>query len=538
MQMTTGSLFRLGAAAIALSLATVTDSPAKVRVSCMFGANMVLQRDMPVPVWGWADKGERVTVSFWGQEKSTTTGGDGKWMVKLDPFPTSKTPAEMVVSGSNKVTFRNVVVGEVWVCSGQSNMAVPVRSALQPEIEAAAADYPDIRHMRFGGLPQDFPIEDRAVSWSVCTPRSVLGFTAVGFFFGRRLFSELDVPIGLIHSSVGSSPIESWTPPVGFRSVPELTELNTLMDKWDVATEVGNKIFNDYISNMQKWLADAKRAVSKKENVSFAAVPPLPGRGKTKRTPTGLFNGMISPILPYAMRGVIWYQGGTNRGETDREYFLEMKALINGWRTLWQQGTFPFYFVQLSDFRQPNDSNPACGDGWAPTREGQRMSLGIPNTGMAVAIDVGGSEDHPKNKQDVGERLALWALARDYGRDISYSGPLYKSHTVEGDKVRISFDHCGSGLMFGDRTILPNLAIGLDPVREVKGGKTRWISIAGRDKKWQWADAVIDGNTLVVSSEEVAEPVAVRYAYTMRPVGVKLYNKEGLPASPFRTDTW
>jgi len=304
-----------------------------------------------------------------------------------------------------------------------------------------------------------------------------------------------------------------------------------MLDEWDVATEAGNKNFRKYISDMKEWLAEAKKAVANRENVSSSTLPALPGRGKGKRTPTANFNGAINPLIPYAIRGAIWYQGESNGSEGDT-YFLKQQALIGGWRRLWQQGDFPFYFVQLANFHPSDHRNPACGDGCAKVREAQRKSLTIPNTGMAVAIDIGDAKDiHPKNKQDVGERLALWALAKDFKKDLVYSGPLYMGHKVESGTIRVSFEHCGSGLMFGEKH-------GLEPVKELKDGKTQWVSIAGKDKQWHWADATIDGNTIVVSSDKVAEPVAVRYAYTMNPAGILLYNREGLPASPFRTDTW
>ena len=244
-----------------------------------------------------------------------------------------------------------------------------------------------------------------------------------------------------------------------------------------------------------------------------------------------LYNGMINPVVPYGIKGAIWYQGESNGGEGD-SYYHKMRALIGGWRKVWNQGDFPFYHVQLANWQKPND-NPAGGDGWAKVRMAQLQSLQIPNTGMAVSIDIGDAADiHPKNKFDVGERLALWALRDNYGKkDLVVSGPLYKSMKVDGNKIRVSFDHAGSGLMVGKKD-------GRNPTVEDKGGKLKRFAIAGEDKKWVWADAVIDGAAVVVSSPDVAKPVAVRYAFTMNPEGCNLYNKEGLPASPFRTDEW
>lgn len=473
--------------ALTVVLVSASMSVGGVSLPQVFGDNMVLQRDLPVPVWGWADTGEQVIVSFAAQRKTAVAGDDGRWAVRLDPLKANKLPADMVVTGSNTVTFRNVVVGDVWLCSGQSNMAMGRKAALQSKEEAATADYPAIRLLAgHGKTPQDFPLGDRKASWTVCTPRTARGFTAVGFFFGRTLFREVGVPIGLISASSGGTPVEAWTPPVGFRRVPELTELNELLDEWDVTTEKGNRNFRQYISAMRKWLAEAKTAVDRETRLPYSTLPHLPGRGKDKRTPTANFNGAISPLIPYAIRGAIWYQGESNGGE-GHTYFLKMKALIGGWRALWQQGEFPFYFVQLANIHVPRRDNPAGGDGWAKIREAQRETLCLPNTGMAVAIDVGEAHDiHPKNKQDVGVRLALWTLARDYGKDIVYSGPLYRAHNVDGNAIRVSFDHCGTGLMFGKKT-------GPGAVQKLADAQDMWISVAGSDRKWHWADVEIEG---------------------------------------------
>ena len=245
-----------------------------------------------------------------------------------------------------------------------------------------------------------------------------------------------------------------------------------------------------------------------------------------------IFNSMVSPLINYGIKGAIWYQGEANGGEGE-SYTHKMNALISGWRSLWKQGDFPFYYVQLANYQTSNPDNPAGGDGWAKTREAQLKTMAVvPNTGMAVIIDIGETSDiHPKNKQDVGKRLAAWALAKDYGKKIVYSGPTYKEFKVEGNKIRISFDHTGNGLVAGKKE-------GLSPIKETPNGKLGWVAIAGEDKKWYWADAVIDGDTILVSSEKVPQPVAVRYAFAMNPQGANLYNKEGFPATPFRTDNW
>jgi len=464
-------------------LGLATAAAADVRLPSVFGSNMVLQQGEPVPVWGWGDAGAKVTVKFAGQEKTATACDAGKWKLKLDALKTNAEPAVLTVtSGDDTVKLENVVVGEVWICSGQSNMEWPVSRCNAPD-DIAAADYPLIRQIKVPHIAKPEPQDDFPGEWVVCTPQTVPNFTAVGFFFARKLHEELGVPVGLVNSSWGGTRVEPWTPPSGFAAVEELEEM------------------------------------AEKEYDA-----------KSHQQPTVLYNGMIAPLVPLAMRGAIWYQGESN-GSEGESYYHKKRALIGGWREKFQQGDFPFYFVQLADFREPTD-DPKGGDGWARLREAQLDTLQVPNTGMAVIIDIGEARDiHPKNKQDVGRRLALWALAHDYGKDLVYSGPLYKDMKVEGDKIRITFDHVGSGLIVGKKD-------GKKPVEEVVDGELKRFAIAGADQNWHWADAKIDGDTVVVSSDEVKNPVAVRYAFSMNPEGANLYNKEGLPASPFRTDEW
>jgi sialate O-acetylesterase len=450
---------------------------------------------MPAPVWGTASPGEKVTVSFAGQTKSAEAGQDGKWKVVLDPLKTSATGAALTVAGNNTIELKNVLVGEVWICSGQSNMEWAVRSALNPQEEIAAADHPQIRLYNVPAhLTAATPQTNCPGTWQVCSPDSVGGFSAVGYFFGRRLQSELKVPIGLVGSNWGGTRIEPWTTLEGFQSVPELKEL---------AASV----------------AEMQAKAAKGEEVKV-----------TNTTPAAIGNAMVLPLAPFAMRGAIWYQGESN-GSEGESYYHKTRALVSGWRKLFNPD-LAFYWVQLANFQQPTD-DPAGGNGYANVREAQRKALSIPNTGMAVIIDIGEAGDiHPKNKQDVGWRLSQWALHQTYGRsDLVPSGPLYKSHKLEDGAIRIAFDNVGGGLMVGSKT-------GLEPAAEAKDRQLKRFAIAGEDKKWHWAEAVIDGNTVVVKSAEVASPVAVRYAYSMNPEGANLYNKEGIPASPFRTDNW
>ena len=501
---------------------------ADVKLPAVFSDHMVLQRGVAVPVWGWAEKGEKVTVKFAGQEQTVTAGDDGTWRVKLAALEAEKKPGVLTVSGKNTLTVKDVLVGDVWVCSGQSNMAFTVGGSVNARAEIAAAKSPAIRHFGVPRTMRTAPAADVPGRWSRCSPGTVSRFTAVGYFFGRRLHRELDVPIGLINSSWGGTRIEPWTPPEGFRAVPQLKAIAGQIARFDPRTEAGKTLWSGYVAKVKDWVPRAEGAVARGEGL-----PPLPPNPAARRRmgPASLYNGMIHPLVPYAIRGAIWYQGEANGGEGE-SYFHKMQALIRGWRAVWGQGDFPFYFVQLANYRTSNPANAAGGDGWARVREAQRKSLGIPHTGMAVIIDIGEARDiHPRNKQDVGDRLARWALAGLFEKKLVPSGPLYKSHTVEGNKVRVAFDHVGAGLIVGEKK-------GLDPVREVKDGKLSWFSVAGADKTWHRAGAVIDGEAVLVSSPQVAKPVAVRYAYTMNPEGANLYNKDGLPASPFRTDDW
>ena len=476
-------------------LCLTTSTRAEVELPSIFGDSMVLQCELPVPVWGWAEPGEKVTVSLAGQSKSAVADASGRWQVKLDPLKADAEGQSLTVAGKNTIELDDVLVGEVWICSGQSNMEFGLGGTVNAKEEVEAADHPQIRLFNVPGHPTaPLPRDKCPGNWQVCQPASARGFSAVGYFFGRRLHQELKVPIGLVGANWGGTRIEPWTTLSGFRSVPEL------------------KAIADGV-------AETERKSREGETVNIVG-----------GTPGAICNAMVHPLAPFPMRGGIWYQGESNGGEGE-SYYHKTKALVNGWRELFNP-ELAFYWVQLADFQQPND-NPAGGDGWARIREAQRKALTIPHTGMAVIIDVGEANDiHPRNKQDVGWRLAQWALHQTYGRnELVPCGPLYKSHEVESGAIRIAFDHVGSGLTVGEKR-------GLEPTREVEDGQLKRFAVAGADKQWHWAEATIDGSTVVVKSSEVAEPVAVRYAYSMNPLGANLYNKEGIPASPFRTDDW
>ncbi len=483
---------------------------ADVRLPAVIQQRMVLQRDMPLPIWGWADPGEDVTVKIGERQATSKADDNGRWMVKLEPMSAGG-PFEMTVAGKNTITLANILVGEVWLASGQSNMEMSVAASAFPKKEIAAADYPNIRLFSVPKVPAGEPVRDIDAKWKVCSPDVVHNFSAVGYFFAREIHRRLDVPVGVIASAWGGTAIQPWTPPEGFALVGGFEDtLKKLADAGPVYRKAVGKVLGDY----ESWLPKARQALD--ENRDIPAPPAWPTHPLASNAePTGLYNGMIHPLVPFAIRGAIWYQGEANCADGLR-YALMMKALIEGWRKVWGQGDFPFYYVQIAPYGRyyAEKSLPYL---W----EAQTASLNIPNTGMIVTTDIGDLEDiHPKNKQEVGRRLALWALAKTYGhKDIVHSGPLYKFMEIEGDKIRIHFDHLGGGLASRD------------------GKPLSWFEIAGADQKFVAAEATIDGDTVVVSSKDVAEPKAVRLGWS-NVAEPNLMNKAGLPVSPFRTDRW
>jgi sialate O-acetylesterase len=452
--------------AILLSF-TCTTLRAAVKLAGVFGDNMVLQRDQPVPVWGTADKGEEVTVKIAGQTLTAKADDEGRWKVTLEKLSLGE-PLEMTIKGSagDEIKLSNILVGEVWVCSGQSNMEMGLGACKDASEEIAAADHPNIRLFTVHKNKAAEPTTELKSKWLPCTPTNIgthdwNSFSAVAYFFGRHLNKELNIPIGLIHTSWGGTPAEFWTSRKALEADPSL------------------------------------KPVAQGES-------------------SCLFNGMIAPLIPFAIRGAIWYQGESNIPHA-YQYRTLFPAMIRNWRTDWGQGDFPFLFVQIAPFRY-DSLDPAC---WPELCEAQAMTLQkVPNTGMAVTTDIGDLKDiHPKNKQDVGKRLALWALAKTYGKEIVYSGPLYKSMAVEGNKIRLQFDYVGGGLISRDGKPLTD------------------FTIAGADQKFVPATAEIDGASIIVSSPEVAEPAAVRFDWR-DDATPNLSNKEGLPTGPFRTDSW
>jgi len=468
-------------------------------------------------VWGWAEPGETVTVTLGEGVAKATADGQGDWMVKL-PAMQAGGPHTMTVKGKNTIKLDDILVGEVWVGSGQSNMEWNVRGAKDGAQEAAAAKFPNIRLFHVPKRPSGRPETDVNAAWRPCQPNTVPGFSAVLYFFGRKLHKELSIPIGLIATSWGGTRIEPWTPPEGFQSVPKLANIAKQVGQAGVTYR---KQVAASLDGLEAWIPKARQALA--ANKPIPPAPALPRHPLNSHgAPTGLYNGMVHPIVPFAIRGAIWYQGESNRGEGIESnrgegmmYFEKMKALINGWRTVWKQGDFPFYYVQLAPYTY-RGSVTALPEIW----EAQSATLAVPSTGMAVTVDIGNVKDiHPRNKQDVGKRLALWALAKDYGKDIVYSGPLYKAMKAEAGTIRVSFDHLGGGLASRD------------------GKPLSHFQIAGEDKKFVDAQATIDGESVVVSSDAVPKPVAVRFGWHQL-AEPNLMNKEGLPASPFRTDKW
>lgn len=491
--------------------------PAAVKLPSLFAEHMVLQRDQPVKVWGWAAPNESITGSMSDKKFSATTDQDGRWAAQFDAMPAGG-PYTLTVNGAdNKIEIEDVYVGEVWLCSGQSNMAMNVARALNPEQAAADAKYPTIRMFLVTSQHARTPQDECKGEWRVCSPDSVSRFSATAYFFGRALQQELNVPIGLINSSVGGTPIESWTSLPAQAAVPEI---KPYLDDWketdasfDLAAEQAK-----YDRALANW--NQKRKSAREQGGPMPRKPTEPVQPRdTKNYPANLFNGKINPLVGYTIRGAIWYQGENNGGKPFAQlYGKQLETMIADWRARWGQGDFPFAWVQLPNIRQPQ-SEPSETAGWVMIRDGMLKTLAVPNTGMAITIDIGEQNDvHPKNKQDVGKRLAAWALAAVYGKDNEASGPIFRRAERDGSRMLIQFDHAASGLV-------------------ARGDKLDGFAIAGADEKFHWAQAKIEGSHIAVWSDEVSEPVAVRYAWAENPRAT-LFNAAGLPASPFRTDDW
>ena len=519
---------RLSALALAgvLTFGLTAALAAQVRLPAVIADHMVIQQEKPVAVWGWAGKNEAVTVLFNGQERKTVASAvDGKWRVVFDALKAGDTPLEMTIRGAKgpALSVKDILVGEVWVCSGQSNMEMPFTWLAIASPDVARAVNPNMRLFLVPKRTAAAPQDDVAARWDLCAPDTVRTFSMVAYYFGLELHKRLGVPVGLIDTSWGGTMIEPWTPPIGFAAVPEL---KPILDGQAVK-------YAAYRNGMAKALPPAI-AWAKEAQKALAAGQPLPPGPEPSspvdpyddpQAPTALYNGMVHALTPFAVRGAIWYQGESNRND-GLLYARKMEALISGWRTAWGLGDFPFYYVQLAPFAYGYSRETPVVDVPDFLRlpliwEAQAKALRIPNTGMAVITDIGDLKDiHPTNKRDVGYRLSLWARANTYGeKTLVYSGPLYKSMTVDGNLIRIAFDDVGGGLVASD------------------GQPLKWFEIAGEDHIFYNAEAEVAGDTVVVWNPRVASPKAVRFGWHQLAVP-NLANKEGLPASPFRTDNW
>ena len=628
---------------------------ADVSMPYVFSSNMVLQRNMDIPVWGWASPGERITISLGEHKIRTKAEESGKWLVKL-PAMEAGGPFEMIIDGKNEIRFSNVMIGDVWICSGQSNMEWRVLQSNNAEEEIASAKHANIRLFTVPNkIDKDPQNNTDPTEWLVCTPETIGSFSAVGYFFGRKLNQDLNIPIGLINTTWGGTNSESWTSAESIQNDPDFAEkLENLRSlNMDRAQEETEKEFENWYKSFREmdegyndgvylwassdydysdwdeielpglweslgldgmdgvvwfvkeidlsdqelgegfelnlgpiddsdivWINGSKvgetfniynknrrypvdtEILKSGINTILVRVEDYRGGGGiygdrnqmylesnnskmslagtwrfkvgTSEIPDGfpqsdfgpnsyptlLFNAMINPLLPYGIKGAIWYQGESNAGRA-YQYRRIFPMLITDWRSHWDQGDFPFLFVQLANFMQPKD--PPAESAWAELREAQTMTLSLPATGMATIIDIGEADDiHPRNKQDVGKRLALSAYKVAYGKDIVYTGPTYESMSIDGNKVYIKLSNTGSGLEVHD------------PYGYLKG-----FTVAGKDKKFYWAKAQkVDDNTVMVYSDMVSAPVSVRYGWADNPHDLNLYNKEGLPANPFRTDEW
>ncbi|MCB1230357.1 MAG: sialate O-acetylesterase [Verrucomicrobiae bacterium] len=516
---------RVAAAIFATFALTSLAAHAELKLHPLFTDHGVLQQELPVPVWGWHEPGAKITVEFAGQKKEATVEDGGSWMVILDPLKASAKPAELTVkSGEATLTVSDLLVGEVWLCSGQSNMGLAVGSSLNADAMAEEATQRKLLNLRLFKVPVDGADERRDTvnaKWDECTGATVLRFSAAGFYFGRALMKEREVPVGLIQSANGGTNAFSW---INTETLNDDPAAEVTREYWKATVANHPKAMEAYEKALANWKAKVKAAKEAGEPTPAGRAPREPLGPTHVKRPAGHYNAMIAPLEPCAIRGVIWYQGEANsRPPFAPQYRDLMFALVEDWRADWAAGApelerrdFPFYLVQLPNFGGGHEQ------GWPVIRE-QMLKFWQEgkNTGMVVAIDVGDPGDiHPKNKKPVGERLARFARAQAYGEDIVYSGPVFDSLTIEGGKAVLKFKHAGGGLKSTDNQPL------------------RHFTIAGADSVFVKADAEIVGDTVVVSSPDVPDPRAVRYAWSNNPENINFANDAGLPATPFRTDSW
>jgi sialate O-acetylesterase len=480
---------------------TASSAQAELKMPNVFGDHMVVQQKMPIKVWGWTKPGQDVTVEMAGKSVSGKADADGKFVVSLPEMMADGTPQTLTVTADETKTFQDVLVGEVWVCSGQSNMQWSVNASNDPDLEKLAAKFPKLRMINFPQVGTQEPILTHPErQWQVCTPETVGNFSAVGYFFARQLHQTLDVPVGMINNAWGGSACEAW---VNRSKLASDEKYKPLIERWEGMekqfAELSGK--TDLSEDQKKQLENLKRQM-----------------GGNSR-PANIYNGVLKSHLGYTIRGAIWYQGESNASRA-YQYRDLFPLMISSWREEWGQGNFPFYWVQLADFKN-EVADPAESD-WAELREAQTMTMSkLPHTGEAVIIDIGEGKDiHPKNKVDVGRRLARWALANEYSVSVPFHSPQYKSMEKQGNKIVLTFDHVAGGW------------------RPFDVGKPVGFAIAGADKKFVWADAkILEDGRIEVSSANVADPAAVRYAWADNPV-CNMFSGAGLPLTPFRTDDW
>ena len=474
---------------------------AGLKLPNIFGDHMVVQQNAPIRIWGKTSPGQAVTASLAGKSASTTADDDGGFTVELPQLAADGASHQLIVTADETVTFNDVLIGEVWVCSGQSNMQWSVNASNDADLERLAARHPKLRMINFPQVGTQEAVWTHDRQWQVCSPETVGGFSAVGYFFGRQLLETLDVPVGMINNAWGGSACEAW---INRDVLAADSQYEPLLTRWkqNEAAVADLSAKADLDDNQKKQLENLKRQMT----------------GNSR--PGNIYNGVLKSHLGYTIKGAIWYQGESNASRA-YQYRNLFPLMISNWRQEWGQGDFPFYWVQLADFRAEKDM-PVESD-WAELREAQTMTISaLPNTGQAVIIDIGEGKDiHPKNKVDVGRRLARWALAVDYGISVPYRSPQYRDMQIQENKIILTFDYVdGKGWRPFDTAA---------PVG---------FSIAGEDRKFVWADAkILPDGSIEVSASEISNPVAVRYAWADNPV-CNMYDNAGLPLTPFRTDDW
>lgn len=487
---------------------------ADVKLPDVLGDSMVLQQKQIVPIWGTADIGETVVITFQKQKLTVVADAKGNWRANLKPLKASFTAETLTIQGKNKITLENILVGEVWLVSGQSNMQWTLIQSNNGEAEVAKANHPNIRLFNVSRDVAFKRKQGKLGEWRICNPESVKDFSGAGYYFAVELQKTLNVPIGIINSSYGGSQAEAWTPVENLRTNPDLVATVERTKIWE---EERPRIKVEYAEAIEKWKVESEK--QKAAGARPSPSPGVPDALRDYRIASSIYDGMIEPLIPFAIRGAAWYQGESNEARAE-QYNILLPTMIKSWREKWGQGNFPFAIIQLPNYRaiKPEPEESA----WSFVREAQRKTaLNTVNTGLIVTIDIGEANDiHPTNKIDVGKRMSIWALKNVYGKKLT-SSPMFKSYEVKNGKIILTFDDAGTGLKIKD------------------GDRLQEFAIAGDDKKFIWAEAKILGkNRVEVWSKDILQPTAVRYAFNSNPKSPNLTNNTGLPASPFRTDNW